>query len=180
MIFVVHVLVLLKRQAGILLSATFGYFVQNNIYNIYLQAHTYKHHCLKTRQKVMPINNLLKMLTGSKWHASPLVLKRTAEDVCSSTGRYCCPVWNRSSHAKKVDIIINEMPDNNWTSQSHTSSSSLWCHMLCSTLCKTECQRIHRQILTHFRRASLTLLSRITGNVAQHLSTDVNSFFRRK
>jgi len=69
---------------------------------------TYKYHCQKTRQKVNARNNILRRLTGSKWGANPSVLRTTARALCFSTGEYACPVWSRSSHAKQVDVALNE------------------------------------------------------------------------
>lgn len=69
---------------------------------------TYKYHCNKTRQKVATRNQLLRKLSGSKWGANPNVIRSTAEALCFSTAEYACPVWNRSTHAKTVDIALNE------------------------------------------------------------------------
>lgn len=69
---------------------------------------TYKHHCLKTKQKVATRNHLLRKLCGSKWGANPIVLRTTAQALCYSTGEYASPVWSRSAHAKHVDVALNE------------------------------------------------------------------------
>lgn len=69
---------------------------------------TYKYHCEKTRQKVAARNNILRKLANSKWGAKPAILRTTAQALCYSTAEYACPVWSRSSHAKKVDVSLNE------------------------------------------------------------------------
>lgn len=69
---------------------------------------TYKDHCRNTRQKVTARNSLLRKLAGSKWGASPNILRTTAEALCFSTAEYACPVWNRSKHAKQVTLALNE------------------------------------------------------------------------
>jgi hypothetical protein len=69
---------------------------------------TYRHHYIKTRQKVTTRNNLLRKLRGSRWGANPNVLQLTAQALCFSTAECACPVWNSSAHTKQVDTALNE------------------------------------------------------------------------
>ena len=53
-------------------------------------------------------NNLLSKIASTKWGADAKTLKQTAMALSYSTAEYCAPVWERSSHAKKVDIELNK------------------------------------------------------------------------
>ena len=53
-------------------------------------------------------NNLLNKLASTKWGADAKTLKQTALALSYSTAEYCAPVWERSSHAKKVDTELNK------------------------------------------------------------------------
>ena len=69
---------------------------------------TYRAHVEKTRGKVGARNNILRRLANTKWGANPSTLRSTALALCYSTAEYACPVWERSSHAKKLDSVLNE------------------------------------------------------------------------
>nr|CAH7724201.1 unnamed protein product [Callosobruchus chinensis] len=69
---------------------------------------TYKDHCRNTRHKVMARNSLLRKLAGSKWDASPNILRTTAEALSFSTAEYACSVWSRSKHAQQVRLALND------------------------------------------------------------------------
>ena len=69
---------------------------------------TYKKHCSNTAQKVAARNNLLQKLTSASWGANPNVLRTTALALCYAAAEYACPVWSRSSHCNKVNIVLNE------------------------------------------------------------------------
>ena len=70
---------------------------------------SYKQHCTNTKQKVSSRNNILRKLTGTTWGASPSVLRTYALGLCVSAAEYACPVWQMSSHAKQVDVAVNDM-----------------------------------------------------------------------
>ena len=70
---------------------------------------SYKQHCRNTKQKVSARNNILRKLTGTSWGASPMVLRTSALGLCVSVAEYACPVWQMSSHAKQVDVAVNDM-----------------------------------------------------------------------
>ena len=69
---------------------------------------TYRNHCMKTRAKLSPRNNLLRKLHGTNWGACPHTMRTTATALCLSVAEYYCPVWARSTHRKLVDATLNE------------------------------------------------------------------------
>ena len=62
----------------------------------------------KWKEKVRTRNNLLHKLANSSWGANTSTLRATALALCYSVAEYACPVWGRSSHAKKVDASLND------------------------------------------------------------------------
>ena len=69
---------------------------------------SYKAHIEKTKKKVGTRNNTIRKLRTSKWGATPTTLKSSALALCYSAAEYACPVWKRSTHAKKLDATLNE------------------------------------------------------------------------
>ena len=69
---------------------------------------TYKAHIEKTKKKVGTRNNIIRKLRTSKWGATPTTLRSSALALCYSAAEYACPVWERSTHAKKLDATLNE------------------------------------------------------------------------
>ncbi|XP_061926790.1 uncharacterized protein LOC133665490 [Entelurus aequoreus] len=66
-----------------------------------------KEHIKNTKLKVRSPNNILWKLTNFKWGATAHTLRCTALALCYSSGEYACPVWERSTHAKKLDPALN-------------------------------------------------------------------------
>ena len=58
--------------------------------------------------KVATRNNLLKKLANSKWGTNARTIRTTALALCYSTAEYAAPVWARSSHANKLNPILNQ------------------------------------------------------------------------
>ena len=69
---------------------------------------SYSSHINKVKAKTAARNNVLKKLSNSKWGANPATIKTTALALCYSTAEYACPVWEKSSHAYKIDPVLNE------------------------------------------------------------------------
>ena len=69
---------------------------------------SYKAHIEKTKKKVGTRNNIIRKLRNSKWGATPTTLRSSALALCYSAAEYACPVWERSTHAKKLDATLNE------------------------------------------------------------------------
>ncbi|KAI5734992.1 hypothetical protein M8J77_012906 [Diaphorina citri] len=69
---------------------------------------TFKEHCQNTKHKVISRNNLIRKLTNTRWGAKPHVLRTSALALSVSAAEYAAPVWERSAHAKLVDIAIND------------------------------------------------------------------------
>ena len=103
-----------NREAKRELNVTWdGIRLENHQHPVYLgvildRTLSYKEHIQKTRAKVSTRNSLLRQLTNSKWGAHPSTLRTTALALCFSTAEYACPAWYKSSHAYKIDPILNE------------------------------------------------------------------------
>ena len=69
---------------------------------------SYKQHIMKVKGKTAARNNILKKLSNTKWGTSPSTIKTTALALSYSTAEYACPVWERSTHAEKIDPVLNE------------------------------------------------------------------------
>lgn len=69
---------------------------------------SFKQHIENTRAKISSTNNILQKITNSKWGAHPSTLFTLALALCFSTAEYACPAWYKSSHARKLDPILNE------------------------------------------------------------------------
>ena len=69
---------------------------------------TFEEHVNKTRAKVSIRNNISRKLTASKWGATLRVLRTSALALFYSAAEYACPVWERSAHAKRLDLVLNE------------------------------------------------------------------------
>ena len=67
----------------------------------------FKTHIQNTKAKVNARNNIVSKLTNTRWGASPQTLRSTALALCYSTAEYASPVWERSTHAKKLDPALN-------------------------------------------------------------------------
>ena len=67
-----------------------------------------KAHIEKTKKKVGARNNIIRKLRNSKWGATPTTLRSSALALCYSAAEYACPVWERSTHAKKLNATLNE------------------------------------------------------------------------
>ena len=53
-------------------------------------------------------NNIIRKLRTSKWGATPNTLRSSALAICYSAAEYACPVLERSAHAKKLVVTLNE------------------------------------------------------------------------
>ena len=69
---------------------------------------TYRHHIDKLRLKLNSRNNILQMLVGSGWGAVTDTLRISSISLVYSTAEYCSAVWRHSSHAKKINITLNQ------------------------------------------------------------------------
>ena len=69
---------------------------------------SYKAHIEKTKKKVGTRNNIIRKLRTSKWGVTPTTLRSSALALCYSAAEYACPVWERSTHAKKLDTTLSE------------------------------------------------------------------------
>ena len=69
---------------------------------------SYKAHIEKTKKKVGTRNNSIRNLRTSEWGATPTTLSSSALALCYSAAEYASPVWERSTHANKLDATLNE------------------------------------------------------------------------
>ena len=69
---------------------------------------SYKAHIEKTKKKVGTRNNIIRKLRTSKWGSTLTTLWSSAIALCYSAAEYACPVCERSTHAKKLDVTLNE------------------------------------------------------------------------
>ena len=103
-----------NREVGRKLSLTWnGVDLKHCDFPVYLgltldRTLSYKQHIEKVKGKVRTRNNLLHKLANSSWGANTSTLRATALALCYSVAEYACPVWERSSHAKKVDASLND------------------------------------------------------------------------
>ena len=98
-----------KRQLQVTWSGT---PLENCDHPVYLgvtldRTLSFKNHVEKTKSKVCSRNNILSKLMGTTWGARPQTIRSTALALCYSAAEYACPVWERSTHAKKVDTALN-------------------------------------------------------------------------
>lgn len=68
---------------------------------------TYKYYIAKIKAIIGLRNNILKKLVHTKWGAYAGKIRFTALVLCYSTAEYIVPVWIWSSHAKKIDPVLN-------------------------------------------------------------------------
>ena len=103
-----------NREAGRQLSLTWnGTSLDHCQHPVYLgvtldRTLSFKQHIEKVKGKVRTRNNLLRKLANSLWGASAPTLRATALALCYSAAEYACPVWERSSHSKKLDPTLND------------------------------------------------------------------------
>ena len=102
-----------NREANRQLQVTWsGTPLEHCEYPVYLgvtldRCLNFKTHIQKTKAKVSARNNIVSKLTNTRWGASPQTLRSTALALCYSTAEYASPVWERSTHAKKLDPALN-------------------------------------------------------------------------
>ena len=68
----------------------------------------YKAHIENTKKKVGTRNNIIRKLRTSESGATATTLRSAALALCYSAAEYASPVWERSTHAKKLDTTLNE------------------------------------------------------------------------
>ena len=100
-----------KRELNVMWNGT---RLSNTTTPVYLGIHLdrtlcYKTHIEKTKMKVNAINNIIRKLANSKWvarhrHSDPAV----DLTLCYSAAEYACPVWARSTLARKLNPAIHD------------------------------------------------------------------------
>ena len=67
---------------------------------------TYKQHIQDFWRKITTRNNLLRCLAGTTWGANTSTLCTSALAITYSAAEYAAPMWCRSTHTKKLDIVL--------------------------------------------------------------------------
>ena len=67
----------------------------------------YKDHIAKTKAKTRARNSILTKLANTNWVTDARTIRTTALTLCFSAAEYASPVWNRSSHASKIEPVLN-------------------------------------------------------------------------
>lgn len=68
---------------------------------------TFKNHLEQLSQKLRTRVNLIQMLAGSEWGASPNTLRTSTLSLVCSTMNYSSPIWFNSAHTNKIDVQLN-------------------------------------------------------------------------
>jgi len=68
---------------------------------------TYKEHLEKLSMKLRTRLNIIRMLAGTEWGASPDTLRISTLSLMYNTMNYSSPVWINSAHTNKIDTQIN-------------------------------------------------------------------------
>ena len=83
-------------------------------------------HCVNVAGKIQSLNNLLSRLVTCRWRASPCVMRTTALALCFSVAEYACHAWLDSTHAKKVNVALNETCHTRTGCMRNTSTDQLY------------------------------------------------------
>ena len=68
---------------------------------------TYKEHLEKLSMKLRTRLNIIRMLAGTEWSASPDTFRIITLSIMYNTMNYSSPVWINSAHTNKIDTQIN-------------------------------------------------------------------------
>ena len=68
----------------------------------------YKNHLHKLKQKVSSRVALVRKLSGTNWGTSFDTLRTSTTALVFAPADYCAPVWCESTHAKTLDVPLNE------------------------------------------------------------------------
>ena len=58
--------------------------------------------------KVIAINNIIRKLANSKWGCNASTLRPSCLALCYSAAEYACPVWARSTHARRLNPALHD------------------------------------------------------------------------
>ena len=99
-----------KRELNVMWNGT---RLSNTTTPVYLGIHLdrtlcYKTHIEKTKMKVNARNNFIRKLANSKWGCMASTLGPNCIALCYSAAEYACPVWARSTHARKLNPALHD------------------------------------------------------------------------
>ena len=97
-----------KRELNVVWNGT---RLSNTTPSVYLGVHLdrtlcYKTHIEKTKMKVNARNSIIRKLANSKWGCKASTLRPSCLALCYSAAEYACPVWARSTHARKLNPAL--------------------------------------------------------------------------
>ncbi|KAI0239735.1 putative RNA-directed DNA polymerase from transposon BS [Lamellibrachia satsuma] len=100
-----------KRELNVVWNGT---RLNNTSTPVYLGVHldrtlSFKTHIQKTKMKVNPRNNIIRKLSNSKWGCRASTLRSSCLALCYSAAEYACPVWERSTHASKLNPALHDV-----------------------------------------------------------------------
>ena len=99
-----------KRELNVVWNGT---RLNNTSTPVYLGVHldrtlSFKTHIQKTKMKVNARNNIIRKLANSKWGCRASTLRSSCLALCYSAAEYACPVWERSTHASKLNPALHD------------------------------------------------------------------------
>ena len=99
-----------KRELNVVWNGT---RLSNTTTPVYLGVHLdrtlcYKTHIEKTKMKVNARNNIIRKLANSKWGCKASTLRPSCLALSYSAAEYACPVWARSTHARKPNPALHD------------------------------------------------------------------------
>ena len=99
-----------KRELNVVWNGT---RLSNTTTPVYLGVHLdrtlcYKTHIEKTKMKVNARNNIIRKLAYSKWGCKASTLRPSCLALSYSAAEYACPVWARSTHARKLNPALHD------------------------------------------------------------------------
>ena len=99
-----------KRELNVVWTGT---RLSNTTTPVYLGVHLdrtlcYKTQIEKTKMKVYARNKIIRKLANSKWGCQASTLRPSCLALCYSAAEYACPVWARSTHARKPNQALHD------------------------------------------------------------------------
>ena len=70
---------------------------------------TYKYYLENLSMKLRKRLNMIHMLAGTEWGASPNTLRVSTFSLMYGTTNYSSPIWINSGHTNKIDTQINSV-----------------------------------------------------------------------
>ena len=98
-----------KRELNVVWNGTRLNNTSTPVYSAFISIelsplrHTYKNQDESKRK-----NNIIRKLANSKWGCRASTLRSSCLALCYSAAEYACPVWERSTHASKLNPALHD------------------------------------------------------------------------